>query len=536
MHGNSPSSPIENKKFRIDFQGARLSARSVHDHKMVLTLNREERRVTTRFARWNPMGAEEGVSSSMLRRDTTTVALFRAVEDDEGTIAYAGRLKNRATAETALKAMILNEWSKVEGRKGLMPIYDEAHQITGYRFRFRFLAQSLLDMTGKEGKMFRDLETVLRDLKYLDVELPGREGMTRIALEPLLSSEHFNATCHLARHAPKMDRLGAAAARHNETADAQLIEWAKEKIGELRRTQGDHGEQSGRYHELALHIHQLEDTIDWLQPENSRSLKSWQRVMCRAFLCRLLNLPILVNCKSSKDRTSVALSLYGALSFVSEEKLNALFDSLGRDGKFAIFELPNHPQYGPLFRELFLAHLSHNLMTPQYGDGGEGYKLAAPAVAHPIGDRLLRTLSPDLLTEALQDCLPASCFEERSVAFKVYAALVTVVASIVALAIWILSCLVLHPISFDPRAFYRTFTAPTLREGEDGLRLIRHRPPLPIDGSRPERPGEAVSLPSRPADLPPEEEEAGEEASPPPSMSSGPDLSFVYSPRPSVAL
>ncbi len=155
-----------------------------------------------------------------------------------------------------------------------------------------------------------------------------------------------------------------------DKADKALFELAQEKMDAL-----PNGSEEKKW---------IADTVYFLK--NKEQLKPWQEIMARAFLMHLVNIPLVVHCKSCVDRTNVVNAMVTAM----KQWLRSGQEIPEIEGRAAIFEMVNRSitaASGEIvypFKELFAFNMHKGLKISELARGHKGYRYHRGFQQHPV--------------------------------------------------------------------------------------------------------------------------------------------------------
>jgi hypothetical protein len=279
-------------------------------------------------------GKIESAITSSFNRVADTVTLLRKVEgaQNEG-YCYAGRVDTVEKAEEVARMIFIGE---LESGRGI--------EKKGDLYKLQFGVQSLIGSAlfpSRERKMLKDEIRAYQELtkKTLEITHPitGKRYQVQV-LEPIFSHTQFNWINQISSLTDS-DVMGDDLAKEiSSKGDAILFEKAKDNAPAMK---------------IAERL-------------RSGNLKPWEEILLRAHLCYLLKIPELVHCKSSVDRTGVAVALISTMRNYLESGKEIVVDEwvMDKDGNKI------YP-----FKELFAAHLRKGLIQTELSRGKEGYKL-----------------------------------------------------------------------------------------------------------------------------------------------------------------
>ncbi|HEY4255570.1 MAG TPA: hypothetical protein VGM34_04415 [Chlamydiales bacterium] len=315
----------------------------------------------------NSKYVQGGITSSY-NRYADTVMMMRAVvaPDNQSVDYYTGRVDNLDKAkELAIfmfRADCVNDPSLVDGTT----------------CEFPFAVQSLLSMSGSEGKMFaKELEAyrALENAGPISVRISETVTVS-VQFKPVaIAANQFNYMNTVEQLLPDALSGKKAADLAQKAADLALVK---------------HAETFAKENELTFSQNaQIQDAIYHLIEERSQ-LKPWQIVINRAYLCHLLSLPLVLHCKSSIDRTGLA----GGMITAMKQWLRAGKEvPQDKNGKYAVHEIVNvhiDAEGNPSstgacapFKELFACAVMKSLKCTEFSRGCSGYKWERGIGQHP---------------------------------------------------------------------------------------------------------------------------------------------------------
>jgi hypothetical protein len=325
-------------------------------------------------------GPISGAITSSFNRLADTVSLLRKVEAEDGSSdCYAGRVDTEEKAEELAQFIFLGEIDSFENKsglsKGICLQKDGSYQLT-------FSVQSLLSMSKilsadqrckyyQQAKNYQKLIEKTKEHPLL-IKHPKTGKVYRVVINPILpiASNQFNFIT-------RIESFGFgknSALAESQKGDAQLADLAKQKIQELKEKDPDR-------------VLRIQSALKSLQ---NKKLNAWQIVMIRSYLCHLLEIPQVVHCLSSVDRTGgVAIPMIAAMKQWLRSK-RPLPSSIIDIVKTPL-ELPNHSIIYP-FKHLFYYKMLHELKVTEFSRGVKGFKLDELGpfhIVHPLCRELL---------------------------------------------------------------------------------------------------------------------------------------------------
>lgn len=317
---------------------------------------------------WARNGFTKGSITSSFNRFADRVTLLRALKNEKGEIdCISGRVSTEKTArEMAEFAFLSHYYSEMK---------PEPNKDGSYTFTFavqsllpmNFFEKSSRQMNLDEIKAYKDL----KDNGVIEITLPDTEKKVQVQFNPLpLAVSQFNYWKTAEELLPAGLSGKAAAREQSKQCDAVLIQLGEAKLAELEKNPENQG---------------LAKTIEYLK--NPEALEAHEELMVRAYLCKLLNIPLVTHCKSSVDRTNVLNAL-----IVSMNMMMRMGEFKLAENGFKIFAMAEQP----LFKELFAIHLIKGEKTAEFSRNEEGYKYLFSLAQHPS---LQKLLPADLLTK-----------------------------------------------------------------------------------------------------------------------------------------
>jgi hypothetical protein len=351
------------------------------------------------FAEGGKVKTVERAISSSFNRFAQEPSMMRMVQAEDGTgDVYAGRVDTKGRTKTSkakqmVQFLFLSEHALGKKGKGILPLNREKKT-----YQLQFAVQSLLDMYGKEAKLFEDERKayqLLQEEGPLTIDDPSDpDHPFTVYLDPIpIAANPLNSSNQLAKLLPDTVSGAQEAREASAQGDQVLFQRAESLLPYL----------SGGLRKEIL------DAIDLLK---EGSLHSWQTVMTRAHLCRLLGLPLIVHCLSSVDRTNIANAAISAMNQWIRSGKPIPVDEKGRAAVHLMptirDTLPDGTSYSP-FKKLFAFNLLKGMKVAEYSRGAKGFKfergiLQNPALKDLLPDEYLTLSNPPLWKQALQKC------------------------------------------------------------------------------------------------------------------------------------
>lgn len=315
------------------------------------------------------------------------VTLMRSIEAEDGSVdCLAGRVYNLKTAEDMVRFSFLSEMNLFRNPDSAAKAQGITEGPNG-EYEFEFAVQSLLPMMhGGERRMF-------------DKEVEGyRQLLEEYRDKPLLITDPENGTVYPVRIRPVP--IAASQFNYMNTAEKILPEALSGELDAQEQTRAA-DEMLFQRAEAKLPSYnivrqtQIKDTIFFLR---SGTLNPWQELLARGYLCHLLDIPIIIHCKSCVDRTNVNAALVTAM----KQWIRTGKEIPRKDGRYAVFMLntvkfdqktlegseePSKTFYP--FRELFAYNLHKGVKITEFSRGAKGYKFNRGPAQHPALQDLL---------------------------------------------------------------------------------------------------------------------------------------------------
>jgi len=223
-------------------------------------------------------------------RTTPNICMMRRVDDsDTGeTIAYTGRPDTKAKAIEQIEFMFRSEARKDSSvRKGLTE-KDGVYTLT-------YAVNNLLSpVTGigifafdEKGATLEE-QAIFKQLAQEELMIDGK----KVRVNPIYFSQPFNQTNSLTDIITASHSGKGLSKEINRTSYETLIPMAQERLETMPK---------GNKQEL------LESAIQALKGDFSK-LHPEQEFFNRAVICQMLNIPLVVHCKSNTDRSLLALA------------------------------------------------------------------------------------------------------------------------------------------------------------------------------------------------------------------------------------
>jgi hypothetical protein len=329
-------------------------------------------------------GAVKTVSraiNSSFNRATTQVPLMRALEDGDGDVlCFMGRSDKNGVENkySQAKGQISFLFNTLLHKGKIQPNADGTYDLP-------FLVQSLMHnrlgdpqtaQFQREVQIYQELAG--KTLSIADAANPQRIHQVRLAPVIPVASNQFDASSRFEAILPQAISGEAIARRAALSADAVLFDLAEKKM-----TQSSP--------ETAQAI---ADTVALLKEAHGGRYEMWQELTLRAYLAHLLDIPQIVHCKSSVDRTSVFISLLATMKMRLKSPLPLPRDSQGRIAIFKIFEESIDTPQGKVYpcKEHYAFALHLCAKTTEHARGVKGFKffnhwLQLPAVQNLLPER-----------------------------------------------------------------------------------------------------------------------------------------------------
>ncbi len=282
---------------------------------------------THRFAKNSPLNGQsywedgkvvylDNAIASTSDRTVEGTGNLRVVRSHDGrSICYAGRVETVRKALEQASFIFFQELHST-GR-GITRTVDEKGQPV---YQLDYLVNSFLSspwFMRKETTMFPFPEREFTEMEVIALEAIRQKGFIlmidpndptktyRVCLNPMLFSRSFNFILNLEAFMPSFVTGESRAKEISETGYDELFKLADRQIDALRAEASP--ESVTKIQEIARACNSLK------QHMQKKTLQSEEELVIRMYLCQLLNLPAVHHCKSSLDRTSIAVALSSAL-------------------------------------------------------------------------------------------------------------------------------------------------------------------------------------------------------------------------------
>lgn len=306
------------------------------------------------------------------------LALGRRIEMGDGSIiAYAGRPDTKEKAIELIKMTFLSEWKQADFNVNPLKADEERRGISFFKKReniydFTFLVNSLLstNLPFAEKRLTREIYSVLKEMEKtpITMEIGGQE--ITIIPKPLFITQQLNWANRIE------DFLS------DDTSGKELAKQLSKRGIRQLLTKADH------YNKQNTVLEENKTRITYAQQilmHDSENLRPEELLFYRFYLCNLLNIPIVTHCKSSVDRTGVALALESAIKQWEKAELRNDFPeelAINRVNPHLIMQTDE-------FKELFAHNLLGSLPITKIARGQYGYKLNHGILQNPVVLRLL---------------------------------------------------------------------------------------------------------------------------------------------------
>ncbi len=249
---------------------------------------------------------EHAVPSSS-DRVSSMPTMGRAILDENGTsISYTGQPTTEAMALVAIRNMIKTEYAATQSRTAKSKLKQtEGSEV----FELPFLVNGLLTTSIFHGLRGLDYETpmvegekkALEALYGQTIPVEVEPGKTiQVKVKPFFVNTSLNDCVHPIQ-AWSDGLSGLANTRKlSQTGNNRFQAYARTEIARLK--QGNDSDKT-----KALQLEQALAALNITDPD--ASLDSINKLIDRAFICELLEIPFYTHCKSSIDRTSFSTGI-----------------------------------------------------------------------------------------------------------------------------------------------------------------------------------------------------------------------------------
>ncbi|NDD58399.1 MAG: hypothetical protein EBZ47_03990 [Chlamydiae bacterium] len=344
--------------------------------------------------------------SSSSDRTSVKVGNLRRVTNSatNTTITYTGRVE---TKEKALEQASFIFFSELDAKATGISKKTNEEGVTTYEMHYA--VNSLLSSSPLAAAGFNEREAICQEREILSslrnqkapeiLSHPETGKKYKVQLKPVLFSSSFNIFNHLELITDDYTSGKALNEEINAESLQALASFKKNFIDNLDKETDK----------------ELISTIEsaWCQCKNTDAQHPEVNILRRDYLFKLLNLPLVYHCKSSTDRTGVAIALSSALYQWKALKLpilndvSSLLDSQSFKELFAINLMSGHQ----------ITSASRSFEGTVEGKTGNpleiGYKLSEglkqnPVIARLMPERYLKEVSFFKKTIAVLTCLGAA--------------------------------------------------------------------------------------------------------------------------------
>lgn len=267
-------------------------------------------------------------------RSSDQICMMRRYEDNDtkASISYTGRPDTKSKAIEQIEFIFRNE-IECPIQQGLAQNDDGSYTLT-------YLVNNLMSpVTGIGLVTFDEKKAILKEQEILE-ELSKKpltiNGKT-VHVKPLYFCQPLNQTTLLQKVMSDAHSGKGVAKEISQKGDEALLALAKEKLKEMAPS-----DKRKELLEGAIYFLELDKKIDHLLPE--------ERLFNRAVIAEALNLPIVNHCKSSTDRTIIAVAVAAIAHQWNKLNLDYIRDKEGRI-------IPHSILTDERAKELFAGHI-----------------------------------------------------------------------------------------------------------------------------------------------------------------------------------
>lgn len=312
------------------------------------------------YAFVNEKGEMERISDAVSAsndRSAPTLIMAREVQDQDfsrASIAYTGRPDTERRAEEQVAMIFSREMEKSEAhRKGITynaeeGVYELTYLVTNLMTPIKEIGYFTFD----EKKSIEKEGAILEALSHKTLIIGGK----KVRVKPLYFSQPFNWQNHV-------EHLVS-----DETSGRQFrIETNRKGYASLNRAAQEWLAKNPEHIDNAL----LKKALDMLN-NHLEELAPQEELFYRDLIAKILKLPLVYHCKSSTDRTIIALAISVALY---------LWRKCGKD----LSANPHDILKTPLFKELFVMHVMSGHQVTRVSRSYEGTVNGNPGNERAIG-------------------------------------------------------------------------------------------------------------------------------------------------------
>lgn len=301
----------------------------------------DEGTIDPRTGKLTPKPIHKTVTSSN-DRNSPKISMMRTVVDKatNTSIAYTGRPDTEDKAKEQASFIFLNELKKRDygdgSSQGLKQIGESNTYELTYTVNNLMSPMGITALFGLDEK--ESIEREQEVLKALDgqvIEVKAGEKTYKVKLKPFYFTQNFNWTLAFG--------TSSTQSKINGENYEPFLKFAAGRIKEKDRPLFNQAVE-----QLVRNAHKME-------PE--------EEVFYRDLVCKLARIPIVYHCKSSTDRTAIALGLSGAVKS---------WRNTGQDVPASQKNPPHSILKTDMFKELFAVHTPANHQVTRVSRSAEG--------------------------------------------------------------------------------------------------------------------------------------------------------------------
>lgn len=318
------------------------------------------------------------------RNGSSKANLARAVLKESGeSVVYTGKIDTEEKAKDSLKQIIKTEYALLKKDAKKSKLKEKNGE-----FELPFLTNALLSASwvnylrnknANESEMLKKEQAVLENLNdtYLTVNVDNQE--IQVKLKPFFVNTGLNGFMDL----PNCINGQKHSDELSEKGEASFIKFAEEEIEDLEKE-----EDKKRAKEALEALKNADKTPDL-------NLRSLQKLINRAFICNLLGIAMIAHCKSSIDRTTIAIGLISAVNQVMDSGNVKAFE---KDGVCTPHAILNNSEYGNAFKNQVVSNMIIGHYFVKMARGKPGFKWSGSEIL-----ALLKTPETEELIEKLKE-------------------------------------------------------------------------------------------------------------------------------------
>lgn len=321
---------------------------------------------------------DNAVSSSS-NRVSATPTMNRVVTDLDGSsIAYTGKPDTKEKAIMAIRHMIEAELKAGDKSKLIqnpdgtytLPFLVNSLLTTSTLPLFKLVKDPTRTDLDYEKLMVEAESKIMEDLYNTIVTAPSLNGKDeiKVKVKPFFvntSVNDFTYPMYGYEHSEKKSAFGNKAFKDYVQTQIKALSDKNPKEAEKKK--------------------QLEGALKALNNRDPElSLNSINKLINRAFICELLNIPPILHCKSSIDRTGMAIAIFSAMHQIIK---SGDLDAFKEGDVYVPHSIMQHEEFGAAFKDLVALNVVVGNVFVEISRAKPGFKWGDTLIKHFITDR-----------------------------------------------------------------------------------------------------------------------------------------------------